>query len=154
VSIVNNCTLYLLETGCLVLVSKKKSAPLPRACEEEEEKAQGKGSPPLRTNPGASGLIWLQPTLKIRPHDGTGRFSMNLYLYSAVCAFFLSYTLLCCFLRTDLRVKFRTAPLRESSINRAFCAVLKRQWRGVGERPWFLGTFVSPLCGAHTLGCH
>lgn len=77
-SIVNNCMLYLLEIGCLVLVSKKKSELLTGACKAEEEKAQEKGSPLLRTNPGISGLIWLQPTLKIRPHDGTGKFSMNL----------------------------------------------------------------------------
>lgn len=106
---------------------KKKSELLSRACKGEEEKAQEKGSPLLRTNPGISGLIWLQPTLKLRPHDGTGESSMNLYLYSAMCAFFLRCTVHCCFLRTDLRVKFHTAPLCNSSIKRALCAELSRQ---------------------------
>lgn len=52
-SIVNNCMLYLLEIGCLVLVSplkkkKKKQKPelLTRACKEEEEKSKGKRIPP------------------------------------------------------------------------------------------------------------
>lgn len=154
-SIVNNCMLYLLEIGCLVLVSKKKSELLTRACKEEEEKAQEKGSPLLRINPGISGLIWLQPTLKIRPHDGTGKSSMNLYVYSAVCAFFLRYTVLCCFLRTDLRAEFHTAPLRRSSIKQALCTELNRQWR-----EWELGSdpdFWSPLyllSVEHTLDCH
>lgn len=71
-SIVNNCMLYLLEIGCLVLVSKKKkSEPLAGACKEEEEKAEEKGSPLPRSNPGISELIGLQPALKIRPYDGT-----------------------------------------------------------------------------------
>lgn len=120
---------------------QKKSELLTGACKEEaEEKAQEKGAPPsLRTNPGVSGLVWLQPTLKIRPHDGTGKSSMNLYLYSAICAFFSRYTVLCCFLRTDLRVKFHTAPLCESSIKGALCTELNRQ-----GREWELGmTLIS-----------
>lgn len=68
---------------------------------------------------------------------------MNLYLYSATCAFFLRHTVLCCFLRTDLRVKFHTAPRHESSIKWALCTELNRQWR-----EWELGSvpdFWSPL---------
>lgn len=154
-SIVNNCMLYLLEIGCLVLVSKKKkSEPLTGACKEEEEKAEEKGSPLPRSNPGISELIGLQPTLKIRPHDGT-KSSTNLYLYSATCAFFLRHTVLRCFLRTDLRVKFHTAPLRESSIKWALCTELNRHWR-----EWELGSdpdFWSPLyllSVEHTPDCH
>lgn len=63
--------------------------------EEEEEKAQEQGSPLLRTNPGILGLIWLHPILKMQPHDGIGKFSVNLYLSRAICAFFF-----------DLRVEF------------------------------------------------
>lgn len=87
-------------------------------------------------------MIWLQPTLKIRPHDGTGKFSMNLYLYSAVCAFFLRYSVLCCFLRTDLRAEFHTAPLRKSSIKRALCTELNSE----GNGSWGVTLISGHLC--------
>lgn len=65
-----------------MLVSKKESELFTRACkeeeEEEEEKAQEQRPPLLRTNPGILGLIWLHPTLKMQPHDGIGKFSVNL----------------------------------------------------------------------------
>lgn len=95
-----------------MLVSKKESELFSRAYEEEEEeKAREQGSPLLRTNPGIWGLIWLQPTLKMQPHDGIGKFSVNLYLYGEVCAFPFEG---CCsqlFLGTDLRVEFHSPAL-------------------------------------------
>lgn len=74
-----------------MLLSKKESELFTRACEEEEEeeKAQEQGSLLLRTNPGMWGLIWLQLTLKMQPHDGIGKFSVNLYLYGEIHVFFL-----------------------------------------------------------------
>lgn len=82
-----------------MLVSKKESELFTRVYreEEEEEKAQEQGSPLLRTNPGILGLNWLHPTLKMQPHDGIGKFSVNLYLSRAICAFFLACVVLSSF---------------------------------------------------------
>lgn len=141
-SIVNNCMLYLWEIGCLVLVSKKKSELLTGARKEEEEKAEEKGSLLLRTNPGISGLLWLQPTLKIRPRNSTGKFSMNLYLYSATRAFFLRYTVLCRCLRTDLRVKFHTLCAKAQL--KGLCAL---SWAGSeGNGSWGVTLMSGHLC--------
>lgn len=96
----------------------------------------------LRTNPGTSGLIWLQLALKIRPHDGTGKFSMNLYLYRAIRAFFWRYTVLRCFLRTDLRAEFHTTPLCESAIKRALCTELNSE----GDGSWGVTLISGHLC--------
>lgn len=79
-----------------MLVSKKESELFTRAY-EEEEKAQEQGSPLLRTNPGIWGRIWLQPTLKMQPHDGIGKFSVNLYLCGEIRAFFLRCAVLSSF---------------------------------------------------------
>jgi len=142
----------MLSANFQKIKNKKKSELFTGVYEEEGEKAQEKGSPLLRSNPGISGLIWLQPTLKIRPHDGAGKSSMNFYLYSATCAFFLRHTVLCCFLRTDLRVKFHTAPRHESSIKWALCTQLNRQWREweLGSAPDFWSP-LYPLSVEHTL---